>query len=78
MNDLSSSDQDVIQLSLEKGLVPLSMYRNDFDFFPRALALMQTYVYEDHLEKLATAPDQELQEMASILRIADWFDRMTA
>ena len=63
---------------LEKGLVPLSMYRNDFDFFPRALALMQTYVYEDHLEKLATAPDQELQEMASILRIADWFDRMTA
>lgn len=78
MNDLSSSDQDVIQLSLEKGLVPLSMYRNDFDFFPRALALMQTYVYEDHLEKLATAPDQELQEMASILRIADWFDQMTA
>ena len=78
MNELSSSDQDVIQLSLEKGLVPLSMYRNDFDFFPRALALMQTYVYEDHLEKLATAPDQELQEMASILRIADWFDRMTA
>ena len=67
MNDLSSSDQDVIQLSLEKGLVPLSMYRNDIDFFPRALALMQTYVYEDHLEKLATAPDQELQEMASIL-----------
>ena len=54
------------------------MYRNDFDFFPRALALMQTYVYEDHLEKLATAPDQELQEMASILRIADWFDQMTA
>ena len=78
MNDLSSSDQDVIQLSLEKGLIPLSMYRNDFDFFPRALALMQTYVYEDHLEKLATAPDQELQEMASILRIADWFDQMTA
>lgn len=33
MNDLSSSDQDVIQLSLEKGLIPLSMYRNDFDFF---------------------------------------------
>ena len=78
MNELSSSDQDIIQLSLEKGLIPLSMYRNDFDFFPRALALMQTYVYEGHPEKLATAPDQELQEMASILRIADWFDRMTA
>ncbi len=39
---------------------------------------MQTYVYEDHLEKLATAPDKELQEMASILRIADWFNQMTA
>ena len=76
--DLTASDQDVIQLALEKGLVPLSMYRNDFDFFPRALALMQAYVYEDHPEKLAIAPDQELQEMASILRIADWFDQMTA
>ena len=60
MNDLSSSDQDVIQLSLEKGLVPLSMYRNDFDFFPRALALMQTYVYEDHLETAAMNRCQKL------------------
>ena len=29
MNELSSSDQDIIQLSLEKGLIPLSMYRNE-------------------------------------------------
>lgn len=47
MNDLSSSDQDVIQLSSGKRTRSASMYRNDFDFFPRALALMQTYVYED-------------------------------
>ena len=76
--NLSASDMDVIQLSLEKGLVPLAMYRNDFDYFSRALSLMQTYVYEEHPEKLAARPDDELQEMAAVLRVADHFDQMTA
>ena len=77
-NDLTASDQDTIQLALEKGLLPLSMYRNDFPYFPRALALMQAYVYEEHPEKLSMTPDEELQEMAAMLRIADHFDQMTA
>ena len=76
--NLSASDMDVIQLSLEKGLVPLSMYRDEFSYFSRALSLMQTYVYEDHPEKLAARPDDELQEMAALLRVADHFDQMTA
>ena len=75
---LSAADQDILQLSLEKGLMPLAMYRNDFPYFSRALALMQTYVYEDHMEKLSATPDQELQEMAAIIRVADHFDQMTA
>lgn len=76
--DLTASDRDVVQLALEKGLIPLSIYRNEFDYFPRALALMQAYVYEDHPEKLSGRPDQETQQLAAILRIADYFDQMTA
>ena len=75
---LSTSDREVLQNSLERGLEPLGMYRSDFDFFPRALALMQAYVYADYPEKLAIMPDEELQGMVKILRVADQFDQMTA
>lgn len=75
---LSASDRDVLQHALERGLEPLGMYRNDFEFFPRALALMQAYVYADYPEKLAIMPDEELQDMVRILRVADQFDQMTA
>lgn len=77
-DSLTTADRDTIQLALEKGLTPLSMYRDAFDYFPRALALMQAYVYADHPEKLSAAPDTELAELASILRVADQFDRLTA
>ena len=76
--DLSESDKDVIQNSLEKGLEYLSMYRNDYEFFPRALALMQAYVYADHPERLSASPDEDLRFMIQILRVADQFDQMTA
>lgn len=76
--DLSDSDQETIQKALERGLVSLSMYRNDFDYFPRTFALMQSYVYADHPEKLSATPDDELQYMVDILRISDQFDQMTA
>lgn len=75
---LSTSDREVLQHSLERGIEPLGMYRSDFDFFPRALALMQAYVYADYPEKLAIMPDEELQGMVKILRVADQFDQMTA
>lgn len=75
---LSTSDREVLQHSLERGIEPLGMHRSDFDFFPRALALMQAYVYADYPEKLAIMPDEELQGMVKILRVADQFDQMTA
>lgn len=77
-DSLSTSDREVLQHSLERGIEPLGMYRSDFDFFPRALALMQAYVYADYPEKLAIMPDEELQGMVKILRVADQFDQMTA
>ena len=58
--DLEAGDQDIIQQSLERGLEYMSMYRNDYDFFPRALALMQAYVYADHPNRLSATPDDDL------------------
>lgn len=76
--DLSKEDQAVIQNALEHGLEKLTPFRNDFEFFPRALALMHAYVYMDHPEKLSMKPDEELLNMAAILRIAEQFDQLTA
>ena len=77
-NELSAADRDIIQKALERGLEPLSMYRNDFEFFSRSLALMQAYVYADFPEKFSARPDDELQQMVQILRVADQFDQLTA
>lgn len=76
--NMSENDHKVIQQSLERGLSYLSMYRSEYDFFPRALALMQAYVFENHPEKLSFIPDEDLQFMVQILRVADQFDQMTA
>lgn len=76
--NVSENDQKVIQQSLERGLTYLSMYRNDYEFFPRSLALMQAYVYENQPEKLAAEPDDDLRFMVQVLRVADQFDQMTA
>lgn len=75
---VSENDKKVIQQSLERGLTYLSMYRNDYEFFPRALALMQAYIYQDFPEKLSAEPDSDLKFMVQVLRIADEFDQMTA
>ena len=77
-NELSAADRDIIQKALERGLEPLSMYRNDFEFFSRSLALMQAYVYADFPEKFTARPDDELQQLVQILRVADQFDQLTA
>ena len=77
-NELSAADRDIIQKALERGLEPLSMYRNDFEFFSRSLAMMQAYVYADFPEKFTARPDDELQQMVQILRVADQFDQLTA
>ncbi len=76
--DLDASERDMVQRSLERGLDFLSNYRGAFDYFPRMLALIQVFVYHgtDHLGDLK--PDEDLQHMHMILRVADQFDRSTA
>ena len=44
---LSSSDRDVIQHSLERGIEPLGMYRSDFEFFPPFESLWNTKMEYD-------------------------------
>ncbi len=39
---------------------------------------MQAYVYADFPEKFTARPDDELQQMVQILRVADQFDQLTA
>ena len=76
--DRTAQDHDMIEKSLVKGLDFLSNYRGDFDFFPRALALAQVFVYEGTPMMGELKPDDDLKVMVSILRIADAFDRCTA
>lgn len=75
---LDPGDSEVIHQALERGLGYLSQFRMEYDFFPRALALMQTYIYEDHPEKLSAEPDDDLKFMLQVLRVADQFDQLTA
>lgn len=76
--DLSAADRDLIQQSLERGLTSLAPYRNDYEYFPLALALMQNYVYADHPDKFSVSNEKEVTGMIQLLRVADQFDQMTA
>lgn len=76
--DLTAGDRDMIQQALERGLTSLSNYRDDFEYFPLALAMMQNYIYENHPEKFKLSTDRELLGMIHLLRVADQFDQMTA
>ena len=77
-DELSAADKDLIQQSLERGLTSLAPYRNDHEYFPLALALMQNYVYADHPDKFSLSADKDVMGMISLLRVADQFDQMTA
>lgn len=76
--DLDESDREATRRSLARGLDFLSNYRGDFDYFPRALALMQVFVYHGSDDLGSLKPDDDLQQMRMLLRVADQFDRATA
>lgn len=75
---ITPDDQEVIQHALQRGLDRLSMYTNSYDFFPRAYALMQTFIQMETPETFTAAPDPDLSVMANMLRVAVRFDQMTA
>lgn len=76
-DQLEKGDRDIIQQSLEKGLHFLSAYQNSFDFMPQVSALCAAYIYSTNPNKALT-PDSNVKAMMGILRIADYFDQLTA
>lgn len=76
--DLTAGDKDMIQQSLEKGLIYLGTYRNEFAFFPKALRVMEYYIHSYYSNKPVNNTDPEVQTMASILHVATTFDRSTS
>ncbi|MCD7708496.1 MAG: phosphohydrolase, partial [Clostridiales bacterium] len=76
--DLEPGDEDLVQHALERGLEYLNIFESDFEFFPRALALMRAYIYSNYPDKLQMKPDDDLKFMVQVLRVADHFDQMTA
>lgn len=75
-NDLSQSDRDTIQKNLEKGLDLLYTYKNTSDIFAKSVSLMSIYIFSFNPSK-ALIPDEDLNRMVRIIRVADDFDRMT-
>jgi hypothetical protein len=74
---LSQADQDTIQMNLEKGLDQLLTYKNTNEMLAHAISLMMAYIYSFNPAR-ALLPDEDLNRMMRILRVADEFDRMTA
>ncbi|MCH5333791.1 MAG: phosphohydrolase [Agathobacter sp.] len=75
---ITQDDQEVIWHALQRGLDRLSMYTNSYDFFPRAYALMQTFIHMDNPESHIAAPDPDLGVMVNMLKVAVRFDQLTA
>jgi hypothetical protein len=76
-SDLTESDKDTVQLQLEKGLDQLLTYKSTNDLLGRSVSLMMSYIYSFNPAR-NTLPDEDLNRMCRILRVADDFDRMTA
>jgi hypothetical protein len=75
--DLSQADQDTIQMNLERGLDQLLTYKNTNEMLAHAISLMMAYIYSFNPSR-ALLPDEDINRMMRILRVADEFDRMTA
>jgi len=76
--ELNAADAEMVQRSLTRGLDFLSNYRGDFDFFPRAIAVSQLFIYQGTTAMAELKPDEELQNMLNLFKTADCFDNMTA
>lgn len=70
-NDLEQGDSDIIQQSLERGLVFLEPYSSSFD-------LIEYFITQKNPAKQETSSaDKMLKLQADILKVADFFDSVT-
>lgn len=75
--EMSASDRDTIQLSLEKGLSFLYMYNTEYDFMKKAVTLCEYYIYSSSETHSVKRPDPSIISLMNILKVADIFDQTT-
>lgn len=74
---LDSSDREIIQECLEKGIDFLSPYRDKQPYMQKACALIQYHTYKTNESKRINSPDASIVLLDDILSIAIDFDLAT-
>ena len=77
VTELTQSDKDVIQLSLEKGVNYLRAFHEEFPFLPKALSIVEYYVLSSNPERQIEHPAEDILLLAEILKVAQQFDLLT-
>ena len=75
--ELSPTDRDTIQLSLEKGVSYLRVFYDEFPFLAKALAVVEYYIFSSNPERKYDSPADDILLLAEILRVAQQFDLLT-
>ena len=75
--ELSQSDQDMIQASLEKGISYLRVYHDEFPFLAKALSVTEYYILSSNPQRALEHPDEKILLLAEILKVARQFDLST-
>ena len=78
MQTLSKGEQDFLQQSFEKGMIYFELYRDSFDFMPKAYQLLEYYILSEDKRSTEVDRNSDIHRMADILRVADHFDSFTA
>ena len=78
MQTLSKGEQDLLQQSFEKGMIYFELYKDSFDFMPKAYQLLEYYILPEDKRSIEIDRNSDIHRMADILRVADHFDSFTA
>ena len=77
VTELTKADEDMIQLSLEKGVSYLRTYHEEFPFLPKALSIVEYFILSSNPERALEHPAPDILLLAEILRVAKQFDLLT-
>lgn len=77
VSELSKADEDMVQLSLEKGVSYLRALNTDFPFFSKALAIVECFIHSTDSQRAVEHPNSDILLLTEILRVAKQFDLLT-
>lgn len=75
--ELDADEQDVVNQSLEKGLIYLELVKDSYSFMPKTYKLIENYIYSKNSDIHPTSKDQIITLLTNILKVADAFDTLT-